>query len=93
MKFLQKNVYLVASGILVLAFFAATAIAQNQQLQCQPGEFDAGGFCKTVPTGCPYGDSVPMEKCEPTTPEEKAAAETTTVTPTAAPKETSICQQ
>jgi hypothetical protein len=24
---------------------------------------DAGYICKLVPTGCPYGDSIPMDNC------------------------------
>lgn len=67
MKFLQKYVYVIATIILVSAFFIGKAIASNQQLQCQSGEYDAGGFCRTVPTGCPYGDSIPLDspKCVP----------------------------
>ena len=94
MQFIQKNVYFIASGILVAAFFVGTAIAQNQQLQCPAGSYDAGGFCKQEPTGCPYGDSVPMEKCEPHTPEEKAAAQPApVVTPEPTKTATPSCQQ
>ena len=38
---------------------------QNSIL-CPTPSFDAGGFCRTV-TGCPYGDSIPLDspKCAP----------------------------
>lgn len=33
---------------------------------CQDGEMPIGnGACRIIPTGCPYGDSVPLDKCEP----------------------------
>lgn len=67
MQIIQKHIYIICSGILVLAFFVGTALAQNQQLQCPAGSYDAGGFCKQEPTGCPYADSIPKDsvKCVP----------------------------
>lgn len=34
-------------------------------ITCSSGSYDAGGFCKAEPTGCPYGDSIPVDspKC------------------------------
>lgn len=30
---------------------------------CPKGTYPIGDACKNEPTGCPYGDSVPMELC------------------------------
>ena len=40
---------------------------QPQPLNCPAGTYDAGGFCKNEPTGCPFGDSIPLDspKCAP----------------------------
>ncbi len=33
---------------------------------CPEGSYPIGdGVCKAEPTGCPFGDSVPMDKCAP----------------------------
>jgi hypothetical protein len=33
---------------------------------CPEGSYPIGdGACKLEPTGCPFGDSIPMEKCSP----------------------------
>lgn len=42
----------------------------SQQVVCPSGSYDAGGFCKQEPTGCPYGDSIPMDNCQKFTPQE-----------------------
>jgi len=47
-------------------------------------------LCKINPTGCPYGDSIPMEQCGSQIVEEKAASQT--VAPVVAPKEVSSCR-
>lgn len=32
---------------------------------CPAGTFDTGAqACKIIPTGCPYGDSIPLDKCQ-----------------------------
>lgn len=39
---------------------------------CPDGSYDVGisksnePLCKLKPTGCPYGDTIPLDKCEPT---------------------------
>lgn len=33
--------------------------------ECPAGQYPIGdGTCKAEPTGCPYGDSIPMDECE-----------------------------
>lgn len=37
---------------------------------CPKGSYDIGdNVCKSEPTGCPYGDSLPMDKCITPNPE------------------------
>jgi len=49
----------------IIALWVVTASAAK--LECESGTYDAGGFCKVEPTGCPYGDSIPLDspKCAP----------------------------
>lgn len=46
---------------------APVTTQQPQPLNCPAGTYDAGGFCKNEPTGCPFGDSIPLDspKCAP----------------------------
>lgn len=65
----------IASAFLLTIIFGGMALASPQEYECPVGTYPIGdGVCKSEPTGCPYGDSVPMEKCEPQTNEEKEVA-------------------
>lgn len=43
------------------------ATSPKAPLSCAAGTYDAGGWCKAEPTGCPFGDSIPLDspKCAP----------------------------
>lgn len=67
-----KGVYIVF--VVLLAIFVALVwlnIANAQEPTCPEGSYDIGitkngePLCKIEPTGCPYGDSIPLEKCDP----------------------------
>lgn len=55
-------------GLLFGMFFSANA--QQQPKSCPAGSYDIGitkdgdPICKLEPTGCPYGDSIPMDMCD-----------------------------
>lgn len=56
----------------------AGAVLKTAQAEysCPQGSYPIGdGICKQEPTGCPYGDSIPLDspKCAPQTTEEKQA--------------------
>ena len=55
------------AAVIVAIFLLIMAHANAAVLQCPVGTYDAGGFCKNEPTGCPYGDSIPLDspKCAP----------------------------
>lgn len=59
---MKKLVILIALALVFIFIFTSRA----DSLECPPPSYDAGGFCKTV-TGCPYGDSIPIDsiKCAP----------------------------
>lgn len=80
----------LASGV----FVGANTLGQSKaQTVCPPGSYAIDeGICKKEPTGCPYGDSIPLDspKCVPHSEEEIKAAEQPPVTP--APTENSRCQ-
>lgn len=39
---------------------------QGYNYTCPEGQEPiGGGACRITPTGCPFGDSVPLDKCEP----------------------------
>lgn len=44
------------------------AAAQQQSINCPAGSYNIGTnddpICKQEPTGCPYGDSIPMDMCD-----------------------------
>lgn len=55
----------IATAVMVETSIEATATAQT----CPAGSYDIGiskdgsPICKLEPTGCPYGDSIPMDMC------------------------------
>lgn len=66
-------VQLVILGTLVIApaqSHTQPAQAQQQSDVCPPGSYNIGTkdginpICKLEPTGCPYGDSIPMDMCD-----------------------------
>ena len=52
--------YYIASLILIGFLMIGKVISEPL---CDPGYYDAGGFCKAEPTGCPYGDSLDKDTC------------------------------
>lgn len=93
MNFIQKYVYFIASGIVLLGYFVGNAYANNQQTVCPDGSYAIDqGVCKQEPTGCPYGDSIPLDspKCVP--PVETPAVEPVPQ-PVNNPVEESTCRQ
>jgi hypothetical protein len=60
-------------GIVVGALVMPTKQAQAEAKTCPAGTYQIGWdrddptnpTCKNEPTGCPFGDSVPMDKCTP----------------------------
>lgn len=63
----------------IIALWVVTASAAK--LECEAGTYDAGGFCKVEPTGCPYGDSIPLDspKCAPSEEPDSGLAENGTL--------------
>ena len=61
-KMFNRIAMVITIILAIVALWVVTASAAT--LECPAGTYDAGGFCKNEPTGCPYGDSVPLEKCE-----------------------------
>ena len=55
----------IATAVMVESSIEATATPQT----CPKGSYDIGinkdgsPLCKLEPTGCPYGDSIPMDMC------------------------------
>lgn len=72
---------------LILGLFLGliiTAGAQPQTQSCPAGSYNIGTkdginpICKLEPTGCPYGDSIPMDMCnkfKPVEPVQQAPVE------------------
>lgn len=62
-------VFGLAIGAAIKLALAAPASEQyppGYSYNCPPGSYPIGdGACKNQPTGCPWGDSVPMDKCAP----------------------------
>lgn len=52
---MKRLAILTTISLLTISHFAGAT-----PLQCPPTAYDAGGFCKAQPTGCPYGDSIPL---------------------------------
>lgn len=85
------------SGLLLsTTFFLLKDNAQTIE-QCPAGSYeidrDDNGkpICKAEPTGCPYGDSIPMSQCDKYAPKpEPEQQETTQVTLPA--KKEKVCQ-
>lgn len=65
---------IIAIVVFVSGFTTSVAYQSiNAEFSCPEGSYQIGeDVCKAEPTGCPYGDSIPIdsEKCVPTTKEE-----------------------
>lgn len=74
-KLFNRIAMVITIVLAIVALWFVTASAA--ELQCPAGSYDAGGFCKNEPTGCPYGDSIPLDspKCAPSPEEEIQLAE------------------
>ncbi len=69
-KHLIAIVVVIIAGMFIINALANAAPAQQYppgySYTCPAGSYPIGdGVCKAEPTGCPFGDSVPMDKCEP----------------------------
>lgn len=64
-KWFNRIAMVITLVLVIIALWVMTASAATTD--CPAGTYDAGGFCKNEPTGCPYGDSIPMDspKCAP----------------------------
>lgn len=57
------------------------ANASQQSSECPAGSYNIGEsktnepLCKLEPTGCPYGDSIPMDMCDKFAPQPEQPAE------------------
>lgn len=81
-----KTLYLISGGIIgvilsVILLYVTLTVSANNSNECAPGSYSIGdGICKQEPTGCPYGDSIPIDspKCAP--PQENTIEELPTPT-------------
>lgn len=73
-RIVKGSICLAACAALI--FFLWPRRTTHSVTSCPQGSYDAGGFCKSEPTGCPNGDSIPIEKCEiPVLEEDKTEVE------------------
>jgi len=52
--------------MVLLLFIMFRVVAHGEGYQCSEGQYPIGdNICKNEPTGCPYGDSIPLDtpKC------------------------------
>jgi hypothetical protein len=96
----------LAAGLLIggATMMAVQVMADEPTATCPAGTYEIGRdgakpLCKAEPTGCPYGDSIPLDspKCAPPANPEQAYApwqpEQPTVTPAPAEPQVKGCQQ
>lgn len=69
-KLFNRIAMAVTIILAIVALWIVTASAAT--LECPAGTYDAGGFCKNEPTGCPYGDSIPLDSPKCAAPKEPA---------------------
>ena len=73
MRLSRKLFWFIALFLVLIALFylrqsKALVIPAAAAAQCPAGSYSLGdGACKLEPTGCPYGDSIPIDspKCVP----------------------------
>lgn len=63
---MNNKIYLIAISFVLVSVFYTRVYADT--INCDIGYYDAGGFCKKEPTGCQYGDSIPIDICDKFTP-------------------------
>ncbi len=66
--------------IIVILFITllTRTITNAEVIKCTEGYYDAGGFCKSEPTGCPYGDSIPVDSPKCASPQSQISNDKTT---------------
>lgn len=85
----MKWVIILALGLFAYIFLIAGSVDSQtapEQKKCPEGSYNIGIekregeiICKLEPTGCPYGDSVPMDMCDKVAPENTTSYNTKTV--------------
>jgi hypothetical protein len=75
---MRKLIFTVV--LVLITIILARAITLADTVKCGSGNYDAGGFCKAEPTGCPYGDSISLDMCDKFAPVQEPAPEPT-ITP------------
>lgn len=89
-----KSFVLIATALIAALIFVAIMTArvsggETQHSTCPAGSYDIGiskdgsPICKLEPTGCPYGDSIPMDMCDKFAPQLEQAIEPIDVEPIA----------
>ena len=74
-KFMLFATALIAALLFVAVMTARVGSSEPQPSTCPAGSYDIGiskdgsPICKLEPTGCPYGDSIPMDMCDKFKPE------------------------
>jgi hypothetical protein len=71
-----KTFFWFAIVVVLFFWFLRQSGYTQQPQQCPPGSYPIGlekdqMICKLEPTGCPYGDSIPMEDCDKHKPQPK----------------------
>ena len=75
-----KKILIIIGLIVVILFIMGRLTTNAQEVQtCPDGSYDIGAskddelICKLEPTGCPYGDSIPLgPECDKHAPQVKA---------------------
>ncbi len=66
----MNKVVIAAIGIAILIIGVTASMQATAAQTCPEGSYNIGiskdgePLCKLNPTGCPYGDSIPMDMCD-----------------------------
>lgn len=69
-KIILFTLALVSALLFVAIMTARVSSTEQPPATCPAGSYDIGiskdgsPLCKLEPTGCPYGDSIPMDMCD-----------------------------
>lgn len=69
-KFMLFATALIAALVFVAVMTSRVGSTEQQPATCPAGSYNIGiskdgsPLCKLEPTGCPYGDSIPMDMCD-----------------------------
>lgn len=69
-KFIFFATALIAALLFVAVMTSRVGSSEPQPAECPAGSYNIGiskdgsPICKLEPTGCPYGDSIPMDMCD-----------------------------